>query len=209
MKKLLAVILAFCAVFSLCACKSKNSDGQKSVTTADTSTRSYEDVRLHSVADEIATGLFTGNLKDFTEEEKKMIESYLSEMDFKIKFQSDGSAILSRENDVWTVGKGWVKNSYTKDVPEQTLGTVTMSMENKSDGQPSFIFMIKSNSDKDAFEKYKQTLIDAGFKSIGGAVYEGDEVFEGIKDNKKHIRISLSGKGYVFKITELTNSNSK
>lgn len=207
MKKFFAGLITICFVFCLCSCGKESRKMQ--LTTAHEATRAYEDLRLHSAANEIADGLFTGDLSDFSDEEKSMIKSYLLDRNFKIEFNDDGTANLSRAGNEWLVSNKWIKNSYTEGVPEQTIGTVTMSMESlKEKNEPEFIIMVKSNDVEDAFEKYKETLVDAGFKSTGGAIYEGDEVFEGVKDGKKHIRISLSGKGYIITIKKLLSSTN-
>ena len=208
MKRFLALFISIFLVCGLCSCKSDkkgNAAAKTTVTTAHMPTRAYEDVRLHSAANEIADGLFTGSLSDFSDEEKEMIRSYLLERNFKIKYNEDGTALLSRSEEEWLVSTKWIENKYTEGVPEQTIGTITMSMENlKNEDAPEYIFMIKSSDDKNAYSEYKKALEKAGFKSIGGAAYEGDDVFEGIKDGEKHIRISLTGKGYILKIADLS-----
>ena len=69
---------------------------------------------------------------------------------------------------------------------------------------PLFQILARFKSQKNLYSEYKKALEEAGFKSIGGAAYEGDDVFEGIKDGDKHIRISLTGKGYILKIADLS-----
>ncbi|MBQ7596758.1 MAG: hypothetical protein IJU45_08860 [Clostridia bacterium] len=210
MKRFAALLLIIIFTTCLCACRAEKGGGSEgSVTSAHTATRPYEDARLKSAANDIADGLFTGSMSDFTDEEKSLIQSYLSERNYKVEFNKDGTAVLTRSGNTWLVSTEWPQNSYTEDVPEQTLGTATMSIESKEHKEaPEFIINIKSSGDSNAFEKYQKTLAEAGFNSVGGNYYEGDEVYVGVKDSKTKIRIEQSGKGYVMRITKILNSET-
>ena len=210
MKRITAVLLLIIIIPCLCACKAEKNGSSGGVTSAHAATRPYEDVRLHSTANDIADGLFIGSLSDFNDEEKSMIKSYLLDRNFKIEFNEDGSAKLTRAGNEWLVSNKWPKNSYTESVPEQTIGTVTMMMESKKyEEMPEYIISIKSGDDKNAFEEYQKKLADAGFKSVGGNYYEGDEVYVGVKEGKLRLRISRTGKGYIMAITKLSGSETK
>lgn len=212
MKKILATVCIFSFIFCLCSCRSgKKADGSDSaVSPAHSSARANEDIRLHSTANEIADGLYTGSLSDLSNEEKETIRSYLFDRNYKIEYKEDGTAELTRAGEKWIVTNKWIKNRYTQDVPEQTIGTVTMATEDlKTSGIPMFVIMIKSSGDADAYEKYKKSLIDSGFVSVGGEYNDDSDVFVAVKDNKIKIRISFTGKGYLLKIIKIDQSSGK
>ncbi len=205
-KQWIALILAACLALTMGACdKKEKKDTQIRAKMFHSETRAQEDVRLRSVANQIVGGLFVGNFNDYTEAEKKTICSYIAsahpEKRHTLTFHKDGTATLTSVDGTWLISNKWIRNSFTADLPAPEIGTPTMSMEEETENERRFVVLIKSSGDTKAYAAYCKSLVKAGYKSVGGKIYDDGDLFRGVRKDSKTVNIGVTGKGYILTVT--------
>ena len=139
---------------------------------------------------------------NYNEEEKEKIKEYVEKDGYTLEYNKDGSGTLSNEEGSWYIGKGWVENEYTKNVPPIDFGTITMSSEMEEKDEKYYIFLIRDSSPMDASD-YVEALKNAGFNETGhneSSVEAGVVTFTGENNNGQHIELAYSSYGFTVKI---------
>lgn len=218
MKRIAALFTAFLMMLCLCSCrKDTSSENDKkedskgffsSILPSDkknkedkTTTTTMTPEKASHVAEKIEDGHFE-SFSEYNEEEKEKIKEYVEKDGYTLEYNKDGSGTLSNEEGSWYIGKGWVENEYTKNVPPIDFGTITMSSEMEEKDEKYYIFLIRDSSPMDASD-YVAALKKAGFKEIGHSesnVEAGIVTFTGENNNGQHIELAYSSYGFTVKI---------
>lgn len=200
MKKTLAMISAALVILSFASCK-KSADTQ-STTAADASvTTTMPSEKASHLAKKIEDGHFD-SFDGYNDEEKEKIKESIEKDGFTLEYNDDGSATVSNEEVTYFVGKGWVDNEYTKDVPPIDFGTITKSSEYDEEEEKFYIFLINDASAVNA-QEYVDRLKDAGFKETGeneSDVASGIVTFTGENEDGKRVEVACSPYGFTVKI---------
>lgn len=213
MKKFASLIFTAALLLCLCSCQKNESgsadsgifsgviskiDGGKEEKTTTTTMPSEEASHL---AEEIENGRFD-SFDSYNKEEKEKIKEYVEKDGYTLEYNEDGSGTLSNEEGKWLIGKGWVRNDYTRGIPEIDFGEITMSTESVESGKDCYVFLVKKATPDNA-QQYIKKLIAAGFKDTGESQLNADSgmvAFSGKDDSGRVIAAAYSSFGFTVKI---------
>lgn len=214
MKKFTAIIMIISVILCLTSCGKKSAQSDENgknglfekassetadKTSAVSTTMPQEEVS--HVAKKLEKGRL-GSFDSYSEEEKAEIKKQVEKDGYTLEYNEDGSGTLSNEEGTWFVGKGWVDNEYTVDVPPIDFGTVTMSSEYEEGGESCYIFLVRNVTAVRA-QEYVDSLKAAGFSEVGENESNPDlgvVTFAGERSDGRHIEAAYSLNGFTVKI---------
>ncbi len=207
MKKLLALISAFC-VLLLCGCNdNKNNENSGTTTTtsatAATSSSKAPSKKIEHIAQKLEQGMLE-SFEGYSDEEKEQIKQAVENDGYTLEFKEDGSGVLSNEEGAWTVAKGWVDNEITKGVPKVDFGMITMSFSDSDSNGEYYMFLIRQASYAQV-KNYIEKLKTAGYTNVEDQADSKESnalVYVAKNQNGKRIAVGYSSNGFTVQISK-------